>query len=415
MAGSPIMDGAVAVEGDEIIDVGREEELLKRYPHANHEDYPHYVIMPGLINCHAHLDMSLYKDFPFDPVRTEGLAINYIDWLMGCFSYKKTVSSSQMREAVEVGVSECIESGTTCVADMSSYEGVYHVLEQKNMRAVVFPEVLSAEMQMAKDLFETALAIIEKYKEDDSDLISVGAGPYSSYVLSRNILRIMGQYCLSSQLPLMMHVAESFSEMEFFNNSTGDIAAKLFPTLGWEELPPEHHLTPIQHLSKIGFLDASPLLVGCTQVTSSDMDLIAKSNSKVVLTPRSNENLRQGRSPYREMAERHIVTVLGTDGIPSVDTLSLWDEMRAFVRLHEHTTKLTGSEVLAMVTTNAAIALGLGEEIGSIEKGKKADLILVDISNISQQGDFLMNLIQGVNNYHVKSMIIGGVNVKSMN
>src|SRR3990167_1711291 len=89
MTGDAIVDGAIAIEHGEIIDVGREEDLLKRYPDAEHENYPHHVILPGLINSHTHLDMSLYKDFPADPVRHTGVRVNYIDWLMGCLEYKR--------------------------------------------------------------------------------------------------------------------------------------------------------------------------------------------------------------------------------------------------------------------------------------------------------------------------------------
>jgi aminodeoxyfutalosine deaminase len=414
MAGEPIMDGAVAIEGDEIVDVGQEEDLLNRYKTASHEDYPTHVILPGLINCHTHLDLSLHKDFPGDPVRSEKPS-GFIDWLLGCLEHKKNAESSHLYQAVESGIDACQESGTTCVADMSNYDGIFDVFEQKKMRAVVFPEILSLDSDITKNMFESALAIIEKYAEDESDLISVGAAPYSPYTLSRNILRIMSQYCYTSEIPCMIHASESFSEMEFFHDSSGDIATKLFPRIGWNEMPPEHRITPIEYLLKVGFLISSPLLVGCTQLTTKDLELISKSVSKVVITPRSHENLGQGVVAYRAMVEQNIVTVLGTDGIPSVQTLSLWDEMRAFVRQHEHTTKLTGAEVLAMVTTNAAIALGIDGDVGSIEKGKKADLVLADISSIPTGGDLLMNLIQGINNYHIKSVLINGENVKSMN
>jgi len=202
--------------------------------------------------------------------------------------------------------------------------------------------------------------------------------------------------------------------MEFFHNSSGDIASKLFPNIGWDELPPEHQKTPIQHLSFIGFLEASPILVGCAQVTDTDLDHIAKSGSKVVMTCRSHENLQQGIAPYRRLKERKIITALGTDGIPSVENLSLWDEMRTFVQHHSDANALTGHEVLSMVTTAAAQALGLQEEIGSIEKGKKADLILVDLTSVPTEGDLAMNLIKNVNNYAIKSVMVGGKNVKSM-
>jgi len=415
MSGDPIVDGAVAVESDEIIDVGREEDLLKRYSGTVHEDYPYHAIMPGLINCHTHMDMSFYKDFPFDPVRNQGISVNFIDWLMGCIHYKSHVDQTQQRLAVEWGIDESLQSGTTCIADMGSYEGIFSLLEQKNMRAVLFPEVLSIRSEVAKELFESAMAIIEKYMDYESDLINVGAGPYSTYTLSRNLLRIMSQFSRSSDIPIMIHAAESFSEMEFFHNSAGDIATRLFPNIGWDELPPEHKKTPVQHLSQIGFLDSAPLLVGCTQLTETDMEHIAYTGSKVIITPRSHMNLQQGIAPYKDLAEKRILTVLGTDGIPSVENLSLWDEMRAFVQQHNDSIHLTGHEVLSMVTTRAAAALGLGDDIGSIEKGKKADLILVDVSEIPQEGDFLMNLIQRVSNYHIKSVMIGGQNVKSMN
>ncbi|HLD45283.1 MAG TPA: amidohydrolase family protein, partial [bacterium] len=120
-------------------------------------------------------------------------------------------------------------------------------------------------------------------------------------------------------------------------------------------------------------------------------------------------------APYKKIAEKKILTVLGTDGIPSVPNLSLWDEMRAFVTHHMDSLPLTGFGVMSMVTTHAAQALGLAEEIGSIEKGKKADLILVDLTDISTEGDLLMNMIRGVSNYHIKSVMVNGKNVKSMN
>lgn len=414
MDSDPIVDGAVAVENGEIIDVGREEDLINRYEGAVCEDYPEHVVMPGLINCHTHLDMSLYQNFENDPVRNEGKTIEYVDWLQGNISYKKSIAPSQQLLAVEAGIEECLQAGTTCIADMSSYEGIFPVLEQKGLRAVLFPEVLSISNEVAKDLFESAMAIIEKYMDTDSELVSVGAGPYSPYTLSRNILKIMSQFSRNAEIPIMIHAAESFAEMEFFHNSTGPIAEKLFPNIGWDEMPPEHRRTPIQHLSSIGFLDSSPLLVGCTQVTEKDLDHIAQSGSKIVITPRSHMNLGQGKAPYFDMVAKHICTVLGTDGIPSVDTLSLWDEMRAFVRQHSDQIHLTGYDVLSMVTTKAALALGLEEEIGTLKKGKKADMILIELRDIPQDGDLLMNLIQGVTNFHIKSVMIGGRNVKSM-
>lgn len=410
-----LVDGAIAIEGGEIIDVGREEDLLKRYPDAIHENYPNHVILPGLINSHVHLDMSLYQNFSSDPVSHMGTDIDYVNWLLGVLEYKKRVDPMQLREAVERGIDESLEAGTTCVAEMGNYEGIFNVIEQKNIRAVVFPEVMSLDSSISKDLYESAMAIVEKYQEEISDLISVGIGPYSPYLLSRNILRIMSQFCQSSGLPLMIHAANSFDEMQLFNDSTGKIAEKLFPSVGWDDLPPAHYRTPIQHLSEIGFLGCQPILVGCTQTTDTDLDLIARSGSKVVMAVRAGDYLNQGQPDIVKILERKIICALATDGIPSVDTLSLWDEMRAFMARFRDIMPITGHQILSMVTTHAAMALGLQEEIGSLEKGKKADFLIVDMTGVSTEGDFILNLIEYVQNYHIHQVVINGEVVKSLN
>ena len=416
MVGEPIMAGAVAIEGDEIVDVGFEMDLIDRYPHAEVKDYTDHVIMPGLINCHTHLDMSNYQNFENDPVRKiGGGAVNYIDWLIGCLTYKMNIDGGQVRESVAWGIDQCLQSGTTCVADMGNYEGIFSLLEQKGLRAVVFPEVISCDSSVSKDMFESAMAIVEKYHESsESELVSVGMGPYSSFMLSRNILRILSQYCRSSQLPLMMHVSNSFSEMEFFNDSTGDVAEKLFPVVGWDDLPPSHHKTPIQHLLNLGFFDCRPILVGCTQATPSDLAIIAQTGSKIVITPRSGLFLQQGQPDLQAIFDNHIITALGTDGMPSVDSLSLWDEMRALLQNYQQM-NLTGHQILSMATKHAAIVLGLDSEIGTLEPGKRADLIVVEASGVSENGDFLLDLISQVKDYHVREVRVGGRVVKTVN
>lgn len=409
MNGPAIAGGAVVLEGDTILDVGTRADMVKRYPHTDHLDFPQHFILPGLINCHTHLEVSNYQNYPGDPVRKMGGGIiNYVDWLLDLFRYKRKATPSLYHDAVMSGMAACLHAGTTCVADMGNYEGVFTMLEQRNMRGVIFPEVVNIDSQMSKNLFETAMAVVEKYQDMKSDLVRVGMGPYSPYTLSRNVLRILAQYCRSSQLPLMIHAAATFQEMEFFHNSTGDIAAKLFPNMGWDDLPPAHHRTPIQHLLQIGFLDCQPLLVGCTQTTEDDLDVIAKSGSKIVITARASQYLQQGFPDLKKILERKILTVLGTDGLPSVDSLSLWDEMRFFFETYRSKISLTGQQILSMVTSQAALALGLQNEVGILAKGKKADLLAVDATTVSEQGDLLLNLIQQTQDQHISLVMVNG-------
>ena len=414
MSSEILIDGAIAVDGDEIIDVGREEDLLKRYPDATHEDFPNHVLLPGLINAHTHLDLSLHKSQIKDPVNALSTDVDYISWLMETLEYKKNVDHAQLSQAVLQGIESSLEAGTTCIAEMGNFEGIFRTVEQKNIRSVIFPEVMSLDSLVSKELYESAMAIVEKYQEEDSDLISVGIGPYSPFLLSRNILKIMSQFCHSSQLPLMIHASTSFDEMQFFNDSTGKIADEIFPTVGWSDLPPAHHKTPIHYLSEIGFLRCKPILVGCTQATDSDLDLIAHSGSKIVMVARSADNLNQGQPDINKIFEKKICMALGTDGLPSVNSLSLWDEMRAFINRFRDVCPLTGHQVLSLVTTQAAQVLGLQNEVGTLEKGKKADYVLVDMSAIPTDGDFVMNLIENVQNCNIHEVVVNGVVVKSL-
>lgn len=414
----PLMGGAIVVDQNEIIDVGLEESMVQRYPHAQRENFEHHVIIPGLINAHTHLDMSLNKNFVQDPVRSVTGSVNYIQWVRSCIDYKKNCNPEQERDAVLEGLTQVIDSGTTCIGDMGSYEGVFNQIENAGLRAVIFPELISYDSYVAKDLFETAMALVEKYTEIDNDLIQVGAGPYSAYTLSRNILRIMAQYCRTSHLPLMIHVAESFAEVEFFYDSTGDIADQLFPIIGWgEDLPPAFRKTPIHYLYDIGFLDAQPLLVGCVHLTDQDQKRIAFKKAKVVWCPRSQKYLRLGRAPIADLLDKKITVALGTDGLSSNNNLSLWDEMRQALddlqEIYDHD-KL-GHEIFRMVTTQAAKALGLENEVGELRAGFSADYAVVNISEYSGKGDLYRFLIEHTQNSSVQKSVVGGQTLKRMN
>jgi len=417
MEGDPIVGGAMAIEGSEIIDIGKESDLLARYPGAQREDYINHVLMPGLINAHTHLDMSHHKNYPFDPVRTLGADTPFVDWLISSIDYKKRTSPERMREAVEEGLDACIESGTTCVGDMGSFEGIFHSLEQKGVRAVIFPEVLSYDSAVAKDLYEMAMAIVDKYSDFDSDLVSVGVAPYSPYTVSRNILKIMAKYVQGANIPLMMHVAESFSEMEFFYNSTGDIATKLFPVIGWgEDLPPAFRKTPVEYLDEVGFLAASPILACCVQMTPGDIDRLVKNKVKMVWCPRSNYYLKQGLAPLKQLKAKNVLLSLGTDGLASTNTLSLWDELRFAMEVSGgQGGRFSAEELLKMVTIQAARVLNLEAEVGSLSVGKKADYILVDASTCPENENIFSHLIQNTKSYHIHQVVVNGEVLKTVN
>lgn len=415
MDGDVIPNGGMVIEKGEIVAVGEKRALQAQYPQAQSEHFETHALFPGLINCHTHLDLTAHKNYSGDPVRSLASEVHFSDWLLSTIDFKKNSSPETLRSAVEQGLEECIEAGTTSVADMGSFDGIIQTVEDKGMRAVLFPEVLSYSSAAAQNLYETAMALVEKYQETESDLITVGMGPYSPYTLSRNILKILAQYCRASGIPLMMHAAQSFAEMEFFYNSTGELADKLFPNIGWgDNLPPAFHKTPIEYLQEIGFLETQPLLVGCVNATQSDIERLAKAQAKVVWCPRSNHYLKLGRFPLVDYLEKGVTVVLGTEGLSSNNSYSLWDELR-FASELSHSQGITAKALLEMVTTQAAFALGLEKEVGSLSVGKRADYVAIDLSHMQFSEDIYSELLRSTHAYHVHKVVVNGKTLKSVN
>lgn len=412
---APILNGAMVVEDGKILDVGEKSVLQQRYAAGEELDFPEHALMPGLVNAHVHLALGGHVNSPFDPVRNVVPEISFIDWMLSAVDYKKRVTQEILQQVVEEGVNASLENGTTCVADMGSYDGSFRIFADKGIRAVVFPEIISYDKWLAQDLFETALALVEKYQDENNPLITCGLAPYAAYTLSRQVLKILSSYCEHQHVPLMMHVSESFSEMEFFYNSTGEIAYKLFPKVGWSQgLPPPFQKTPVAYLDEIGFLRAKPLLVGGSQWTPDDVQRMARSGTRAVITPRANHYLKLGQAPFNLLVEQKVPFALGTDSLASNANYSLWDEMRFLYRTlsSEGPSIFSAEDVLQLTTLKAAQVLGLQEKIGSLTTGKEADYIVVSLGENSSPTDIYSHLIDHTKSFHIKRVAIAGKSVK---
>jgi len=410
-----IPNGAMVVEDGKILEIGSRESLQQRYAADQTEEFPEHALMPGLINAHVHLALGGHVNSPFDPVRNVMPEVSFIDWLLSSIDYKKRVTQEILHQVVEEGIDASLESGVTCLADMGSYDGSFKILAEKGIRAVVFPEIISYDKWLTQDLFETALALVEKYQDEKNPLVDCGLAPYAPYTLSRQILKILASYCEHQHVPLMTHVSESFSEMEFFYNSTGEIAYKLFPKVGWTQgLPPPFQKTPIAYLDEIGFLRCKPLLVGGSQWTPDDVERIARTNSRVVVTPRANNYLKLGQTKLDLLIEKNIPVALGTDSLASNANYSLWDEMRFLHKNlpQEGQLQLPAEVILKMATLEAARVLGLDKKVGSLTVGKEADYIVVSLGDDLEPADLYAHLIDNTKTFHVKKVAVAGKQVK---
>ncbi len=369
----PIRNGAILIDQDRIVAIGPKEELQKTYPDNEATHFEEGILMPGLVNAHCHLDRAgFYARYT---VETD-TPLSTVAWFLEGLHYLSKTSSGVVAQKMEQTVKQMIDAGTTCIGAMVHYEGTFPILKSTPIRGVVFQEILSGPDKQAQQRFEVALALIEQYCDAKPNHLKIGFGPHSAYVLSKNLLNIISRHAKDSKLPLQIHAAETFAEMEFFFESKGPIATQLFPAIGWEELPPEHKKTPVQHLDDIGFFTTPISIIGGYHLSASDFPRLARGLTRVVYAPSANRRFKLGQLPLKNLREHGIPVGLGTELFSNPEGFDLWDEMR--LALKEGSNPLpTPLDLLKMATSGGAYALGFENEIGSLVPGKKADFIVV--------------------------------------
>jgi aminodeoxyfutalosine deaminase len=417
--GCPVIkEGALAVELGRIHAFGILEELKARFPDAEVKSFPDALLMPGLIDAHSHLDLvAFYNPLGISPGEAAAEEpAEFIQALVDSIEFKHEAKPEALIEGISRGITRLIETGVTCVGDMTHFEGTFKLLRDAGLRAVVFPEVLAGRGEAAQQKFEIALALLEKYSDVTHDRVRVGLGPYAPYLLSRNLLKIISQHAKDASIPLVIHAAESFAEMEFFFDSQGPIATEVFPSLGWQELPPAQRKTPIAYLAEIGFFEAPTTVVGGLHLAAGDFPLLARHLVKAIWCPTANRLLKHGTFPYGKFCEYGIPMGLGTESWMGGLGFNLWDEMREATQ--QGAVPLpTPREAMQMATIGGARALGLDHLIGTLEEGKKADFIVVHMPQWQPaEGEDILfaRLVNDTLPQHIRHVAVGGQILKSL-
>jgi 5-methylthioadenosine/S-adenosylhomocysteine deaminase len=351
-----IHDGAVAIQGDHIVAVAAatamDDRQARKVVNARGG-----IIIPGLVNTHTHAAMTLFRGLADD--------LPLMNWLNDhIFPAEAALNHHKVYSSALLACAEMIQSGTTTFCDMYLFEdAVARAARQAGMRAVV-GEVLfdfpSPNYGPIAEGFAYTQDLIEAYRQDP--LISVAVEPHSPYLCSPEVLQRASDLAQRHQTPLVIHLSETAEEVETIRQRYG--------------------LTPVRHLERLGVLGPNLLACHCVALTAEDIRLLKRHEVKVSHNPESNMKLASGIAPVPQLLAAGVCVGLGTDGAASNNNLDLFLEMDTAAKLHKvqrlDPTVLDADTVLRMATLDAARALGLSDRIGSIEPGKKADLIVVD-------------------------------------
>ena len=360
--------GAVVIIGSQIVAVGPAQEIESQYPNAPRINCGGKVLMPGLINAHTHVPMTLLRGLA-DDLRLDV-------WLLGYMMpvEREFVSPDFVRLGTRLACAEMIRSGITCFADMYYFEeDIAETTAKVGMRAVCAQSVLKFPTPDAR-FYEESLALahdfIERWK--GHELIVPSVAPHAVYTCTPEILRASAELARKFDVPLHTHISETAGEVENVRKEQG--------------------MPVVPYLKKQGLLEAKVLAAHCVHIDEGEIRTLLHAGAGVAHNPSSNLKLASGVAPVKRMLDLGLNVGIGTDGPASNNDLDMFEEMRLAAFLAKGTsgdpTALPAATVLTMATRMGANALHIGDITGTLEPGKRADLIIVDHSQLHNSPRF---------------------------
>ncbi|MBC5792575.1 MAG: amidohydrolase [Nanohaloarchaea archaeon] len=368
------------IKDDRIVEIGGSLDYDDRKVDSSDR-----IVIPGLINAHTHASMTLLRGIS-DNKELER-------WLNeDIFPAEEKLDEQDAYIGALLGSVEMLKSGTTTFNDMYFHmDSVAEAVKDSGIRAMLSVGMIDIEEDTEEEL-RNAVNFLDRYR--DENRIVPGIAPHSIYTCSNELLRYAKNYSKLHDVPFHIHVSETMQE-----NS---------------DALEEHGMTPVEYLKNHGMVDEDLIAAHSTWLTNRDRKIMEENNATVAHNPAANLKLGSGIADINSMMENGINVALGTDGAASNNSLNLFQEMKLTGLLHKRDdpSKLTEQDVLDMATINGAKALGMEDEIGSIEEGKKADLAMIDVDKISMNPRFgkdglISNLVYSFNG-NVSEVLVDG-------
>jgi cytosine/adenosine deaminase-related metal-dependent hydrolase len=375
MDGAAIENGAVAVSGNRIADVGRFEDIKTRNA-DNTVDLGEQVLLPGLINAHCHLDYTCLRG-KIPPQKS------FADWIRAINAKKSELSPTDYVASLNDGFEEAKTFGTTAIANLTAFPELISQIEPP-IRTWWFAELIDVRApERASELVDSTIEALKKTP-------SWGLAPHALFTASRDLYRCCENISRREKILLTTHLAESREEMEMFRHASGP----LYEFLNSMGRPMDDcgNKTPLEYFFEIrdsstpkafgARNDNGWIVAHLNELTETDFDLLERSNFKfhIVHCPRSHEYFGHSPFAFDRLRSLGLNVCLGTDSLASNESLSLFDEMRAF---QKNFPRVSSKEILQMATINPARALRQENALGRIRPGFEADLVAIPCAGSS--------------------------------
>ena len=383
--------GAVAIDDGLILALGPADDIIAEYSAVETLGGEDRIVMPGLVNGHSHAAMTLLRGVADD------LAL--MDWLNNYIfpAEVQFVDPEFVRIGTELACWEMIRGGTTSFVDMYYFpDMIAEVVDNCGMRALISATVIdqrSPDAENASDSIQKGIGFIERWKGRNSRITPI-FGPHANYTLNAEQLKATRAAATEQGVGISIHMSESPFELQYSKDTFGMTSVELFES--------------------IGFFDGPTIAAHMVWPTEAEISILAERQVGVIHNPTSNMKIASGISPVTAMLQAGVRVGLGTDGAASNNDLDMWEEMRLAALLQKvdrmDPQVLSASTVLTMATRGGAIATGLGDTTGSLEVGKRADLIQVAFDDVHHVPtyDVISHLVYVTDEQDVASVIVDG-------
>jgi len=387
---SVVEDAGVAIAGGRIVAVGTRRDIVRMYEAPERVDATGKIIIPGLINGHTHIPMTLFRGLADD--------LDLQDWLTKFIfpAEAKNVSEAFVRAGTQLGLAEMIRGGTTTYCDMYYFEdAIADETARAGVRGILGETVIDFPVADNKTNAE-AMAYVERFvaKWKGHELITPAIAPHAPYTVSEEHLKAVRAFSDRTGAPIVTHISETKREVDDSIKAKG--------------------LSPIDYLQRIGFLNERVIAAHVVWPSAGEIAILKRAGVGVVHNPQSNMKLASGVSPVPKMLTEGLRVGLGTDGAASNNDLSMWEEMDTAAKLHKlfsgDPKTISALQAFELATIRSAEALHMEKDIGSIEKGKRADLVILDRDSLNKIPvyNIYSDLVYATKASDVQTVIING-------
>lgn len=403
-----IEDGAVLVRDGVIADVGPRAELEARYADEEVRDFGLAALMPGFVDLHTHLEYTAFRGSVDD--------LPYAAWKIQVLSKESALTAEDWEDSAELGAIEALASGITTVGDITSSGASARAAAKAGLRGIAYREVQTMEKSRVAEVMAAASADIEQWRTLAPGRLAIGIAPHAPYSCHPELFQRVAEKAAAERLPVAIHLAGSRDEYDFVKYGSGALAVDFRDGTGWSEigwLPTG--VSPVRYVLQWGLFSLPDLLaVHCVQVDDADIEVLADHDVAIAHCPRCNAKLGMGTAPLQSFLTRGLRVGIGTDSPASNNTVDVFDEMRIGLLIQRgHTGEaafFTAEMFVRLATLEAARALHMDDLVGSLQAGKAADIVAVDLSSSHQvpTQDPYGALVHSANQESVLMTMVGG-------